>query len=260
MSRIDEIRARLAEADANPVPIYSDADAALRGNAEDDIRWLLEGIDTLERMLANSAKDADRQRRWAATWKQAAKREREWRESQRYELHRTYAEIERQKRTIGRLVGLIAVMNIISPDKEWTTKKLKLYGLTCMGGRRMTELKPCPFCGSETVDIARTELGETWGQCANCLACGPVVGAPYEVAWEDASTAWNTRAGGWIKVNDGLPEDDRLVLIRTDANQTTVGRYFPHPIDAQWGSAYNIIGNVIYWKELEGPNEIVPHR
>jgi Lar family restriction alleviation protein len=67
------------------------------------------------------------------------------------------------------------------------------------------ELKPCPFCGSDDVDVTFT--GETAteteaaGYCENCLAQGPLatIGCrddeEYEIDIElEAAELWNQRA------------------------------------------------------------------
>jgi len=47
------------------------------------------------------------------------------------------------------------------------------------------EVKPCPFCGSDFVEINR---GGWWGECGNCGAEGPA-----KETREEALAAWNLR-------------------------------------------------------------------
>jgi len=47
-----------------------------------------------------------------------------------------------------------------------------------------SDLKPCPFCGTESLNI---ESLRVW--CPNCCASGPHTEYP--------ETAWNRRACGW---------------------------------------------------------------
>ena len=38
----------------------------------------------------------------------------------------------------------------------------------------MTELKPCPFCGSKNVDVTKIGPEDWWLQCRGCGATGPI--------------------------------------------------------------------------------------
>src|SRR5712692_10482630 len=55
----------------------------------------------------------------------------------------------------------------------------------------MSELWPCPFCGSDEVFISQAVHGSCWVVCENmhCGASGPTQPTPAE-----ASAAWNSRA------------------------------------------------------------------
>ena len=52
----------------------------------------------------------------------------------------------------------------------------------------MTELKPCPFCGSKHICIKKTNVG-TWLQCERCF-----VEINLYRTEEEAIDAWNRRA------------------------------------------------------------------
>jgi len=68
----------------------------------------------------------------------------------------------------------------------------------------MSELKPCPFCGSE----ARILKGHHyWAVCPECAARGSAYGER-----GNAIKAWNTRTPQWVSVEDGLPEEGLCVL------------------------------------------------
>lgn len=55
----------------------------------------------------------------------------------------------------------------------------------------MSELWPCPFCGSDEVFVSHTVQGSCWVVCENrhCGASGPTQPTPAA-----ASAAWNSRA------------------------------------------------------------------
>ena len=54
----------------------------------------------------------------------------------------------------------------------------------------MNELKPCPFCGSEKINIwnCNDKSDSAWCQCESCLASTSV-----EETEEEAIEAWNRR-------------------------------------------------------------------
>lgn len=57
----------------------------------------------------------------------------------------------------------------------------------------MTELKPCPFCGGEDLDV---HVGVSVGRRHECvtITCNDCVGSIYGGTEERAIEAWNTRA------------------------------------------------------------------
>ena len=66
--------------------------------------------------------------------------------------------------------------NIQTVEDMWK-KRIELRD----GGGRMTELKPCPFCGGEAEAVH--EINGMW--TVECTKCGALV---------DGIAAWNTRA------------------------------------------------------------------
>ena len=67
----------------------------------------------------------------------------------------------------------------------------RLVRLRCKGYLYVSELLPCPFCGSDEVFVSRAVQGSSWVVCENlhCSALGPMQPTPAE-----AAAAWNSRA------------------------------------------------------------------
>jgi hypothetical protein len=107
----------------------------------------------------------------------------------------------------------------------------------------MTNLKPCPFCGSENTDPAfsrgfdggdRNKPNIAAG-CFDCCAVGPQVSCPsfsVGAGYEESAAAWNTRSepprasaaamkfGDLVELIKGT---DQAGLIRHDGETKTVG-------------------------------------
>lgn len=94
------------------------------------------------------------------------------------------------------------------------------------------QLKPCPFCGSEKVELESEGDGNNWVECQFCATCGPMqeteadaIAAwnaaarltPVERAVLDAAVAW--REAGYKCVLGGPPEPYMVFL-----NKETVMR------------------------------------
>lgn len=112
----------------------------------------------------------------------------------------------------------------------------------------MSEIKPCPFCGSSAKLAEKSKTyykGEltynTYVYCPNCDARGrrailshfPTNGK----AREHAIEAWNKRAEakletGWISVNDRLPECESVIKCK--------------------GFKFKVSADVLLWNESEG--------
>ena len=56
----------------------------------------------------------------------------------------------------------------------------------------MTELKPCPFCGSLNIQTIMQD-GMHWGKCLECEATGPLC-SKYDGEEDGESINWNTRS------------------------------------------------------------------
>ncbi len=74
------------------------------------------------------------------------------------------------------------------------------------GGGRVSELKPCPFCGGANLTPHLSDYGHpSWVRCEDCKA---LVFFPWNKGEDSAGLAstWNNRADVWISVKDRLPE------------------------------------------------------
>ena len=81
-------------------------------------------------------------------------------------------------------------------------------------------LKPCPFCGSDTVnDTSPPEHPCFWWVCPDCVAVGPVGNSVLS-----ATEAWNRRSelSPWISV-DELPTESGYFLTRNPDEMTIAG-------------------------------------
>lgn len=70
----------------------------------------------------------------------------------------------------------------------------------------MSELKPCPFCGGDSVSVTESKYG---GWVAKCGWCGAEIGHPDSKS--EAVVAWNRRAertGRWVSVVNTWTQDE----------------------------------------------------
>jgi Lar family restriction alleviation protein len=77
----------------------------------------------------------------------------------------------------------------------------------------MDELKPCPFCGNKASKTARFNMGY-FGDGIKCTSCKAET--PSYLVEQKAIDWWNTRADGWISVEDELPQEDFQVIACCD--------------------------------------------
>jgi Lar family restriction alleviation protein len=84
--------------------------------------------------------------------------------------------------------------NPAPPDEveaAWkAAESLLREGEDILEGAAMSELKPCPFCGSADVVMTENDLGWPVGQCDDCGAAGPCIRANKN----KARSEWNRRA------------------------------------------------------------------
>ena len=122
----------------------------------------------------------------------------------------------------------------------------------------MNEIERCPFCGGEAMLHFRKKIedqmifeDEIIISCINCEAEILHYERSYE-AIESLVNMWNTRVSGWISVNDGLPEDGKLVLACNIDKPTYFAFYskgdFLDIMDAEILTKY-----VTHWQPLPEP-------
>ena len=116
------------------------------------------------------------------------------------------------------------------------------------------KLKPCPFCGGEAFCYVSGRIEPEmpdmfWVRCKNC----DVVTKSYTTR-EKAIKKWNTRALGWIPVEEKLPEKFSIgVEVTTKDLERNIARYAKPPMD-MWISVYTgRTLDVIAWKEPSEP-------
>ena len=110
----------------------------------------------------------------------------------------------------------------------------------------MTEIKPCRWCKSTDLHIEEFYVG--------CLSCGAI--GPSAESKEAAIKAWNTRANGWISVENRLPEEYELVLVTNGLNHYWLDRIIP---DRGWSGSdeeWDDPGDApTHWMPLPDPPE-----
>lgn len=91
------------------------------------------------------------------------------------------------------------------------------------------KLKPCPFCGSENPEIVNASHCEYYVSCVNCG------GQTWGLIKADAIREWNTRASGWVSVEDRLSERGLDVLVMTISGDCDIAWYDPPTKPDKWG-------------------------
>ena len=114
----------------------------------------------------------------------------------------------------------------------------------------VTELNPCPFCGSTTAPTVMNQNEAQWldndaenlSMVVCCAAkkfgCGASTG--FCDTAEQAVEAWNRRASDWIPCRERLPKASKVVLVYTQKRGATLdfldvyisnGKHFFHNSD-----------------------------
>lgn len=72
----------------------------------------------------------------------------------------------------------------------------------------MSDLKPCPFCGNTDIEWQESHVGFS----IECYKCDFHIGG--DLTLEAVTKQWNTRASGWISVDERLPEKNGQYLVK----------------------------------------------
>lgn len=113
------------------------------------------------------------------------------------------------------------------------------------------ELKPCPFCGGQASIHEKTEYIYTVYRvaCGNTM-CGCKPSTPFSQKKVNAISKWNTRADGWISVDERLPEVDEYgdinVLVCMDDEFIAMATYDQNNGWELWAES----GEVTHWQPL----------
>lgn len=97
----------------------------------------------------------------------------------------------------------------------------------------MTQLKPCPFCGSSNLTRSWQSATQIAVECQRCEAHGPLQKSQtMQGAKENAHETWNNRVSPWRSLKDDPPDPDadwaaeslRSVLVRNLEREHLYGR------------------------------------
>lgn len=120
----------------------------------------------------------------------------------------------------------------------------------------MSELKPCPFCGSEDVRV----IGSA---CISCDCCHASVEAGILVKRTALELLWNsiprnTRTDGWISVKDRVPKMGEPVLVSGSHEHPWIGyRVADAKYDFNWVDICDndFIVGITHWQPLPSAPE-----
>ena len=116
----------------------------------------------------------------------------------------------------------------------------------------MSELKPCPFCGSENVMI-----DDILDNGTNTVFCGDCQSKSSNFCEYDAAAEqWNTRAtqSEWISVDDRLPFDGQEVIACREDKVMACVFTIDYDGHIYFESKDNVHGiDAVYWMPLPTP-------
>lgn len=81
----------------------------------------------------------------------------------------------------------------------------------------MSELKPCPRCGSAGEYGINASFNHK--RFVNCIVCG--IRTAYHDTWDLAVSDWNTRPDDWVMTSERLP-DEGVPVWMTDDNHKDI--------------------------------------
>lgn len=129
----------------------------------------------------------------------------------------------------------------------------------------MRDLKPCPFCGSEKLEIYETVV-----RCTQCGTDGPYYnkqaidrGESYPIIHKSSVHGWNTR-DCWIKVSDMPIPDNETVIMGLWLRGKKIFEQYILYFDSELGelqdgdnyfSAWEL-SDFEYWQPLPEPPEV----
>lgn len=113
------------------------------------------------------------------------------------------------------------------------------------------ELKPCPFCGGEPELISEYNGEPVLVHKICCTNCG--VWLDWHGCKEDVIEAWNTRARGWISVDERLPDEDANVLVYFEDRTIMTAHFLGCNIGWVPDNTGMSLGKVTHWMPLPEP-------
>jgi Lar family restriction alleviation protein len=114
----------------------------------------------------------------------------------------------------------------------------------------MEKLLPCPFCGSQAfIEEHDPVYQDPFPYRIICMNTDCLGAHVWEETEEDAIKGWNTRADGWISVEDRLPDDLQLCTVYDkDGRYDQLRFYDEKEFVEEWG--------ITHWMPLPSPPEV----
>ncbi len=118
----------------------------------------------------------------------------------------------------------------------------------------MAELKPCPFCSEEDIEVFSNAPQGVTDQ-ARCRYCG--ARGPFRMNSKRAIVAWNRRADGWVSVRERLPGVDEYVLIANAVECWVRDETYAWRDNGFWTTddALVRLKDMTHWRPLPDPPE-----